>query len=381
LIPSEIYRYQNRAWRILAQSFKSDRLASTYLFYGPSGRGAWHLAVSLAALVNCENPVIGDDDNPAGPCDQCRNCRNIAALSFEGFHFALPLGKHKKEKEDEAVELTNELLAQKRDEPFALLSSSGSRNISIEVARRIKTSLSRKATPGIRRMAIFYQMERMLHASADALLKLIEEPPADTILVLTTQSPDLLLPTILSRSQKIRLDRIPSAIVTDYLNHHYEVSPTKAELLGRISDGSIGQAIEMLAGEDDSASSQRAVAFLLFKSIFSESSGETLSHMADLLSARRDAAEAEQLLGYWQSMLRDCANIAGSGSTDDIINVDFASGLQKLAPQLSDPAVISTIVNHFKNSLADLRRNVHIQGALMALVLKIKAATRQTAGV
>lgn len=365
----------------MAQSFKSDRLASTYLFYGAAGRGAWHLAISLAALVNCEDPIIDDEETPARPCDHCRNCRNIAALSFEGFHFALPLGKHKKDKEDEAVELTNELLEQKREEPFALLSSSGSRSISIEVARRIKSSLSRKATHGIRRVAIFYQMERMMHASADALLKLIEEPPADTILVLTTQNPDALLPTVLSRSQKIRLDRIPSTMVSAYLNDNYEVTPKRAELLGRVSDGSIGQAIQMLAGEDESASSQRAVAFLLFKSIFDESSGETLSRMADLLSARRDTAETEQLLGYWQSMLRDCANIAGSGNADDIINVDFASELTRLAPQFSDPSVTSAIIAHFKNSLADLQRNVHIQGALMALVLKIKAATRQSVSV
>ncbi len=346
-------------------------MAGTYLFYGQPGLGDWHLAISLAGLLNCEAPVETDEgDGLPVPCDRCRTCRQIASLNFEGLLFALPLTPHRKR--DEAIELTAGVLEEKRREPFKILSAAANRSIPVAVARDVKRRLSQKASAGVTRAVIFYQMERMLASSADALLKLIEEPPRDTMIILTAQKPESLLPTIQSRAQKIRLDRLPEEAIVKYLQGNYSIGEDRAVLLARISEGSLGSAIEMLAVDADDDTSRRAVGLLLFKSLFVDRPPDTVAHMVDLLKTK-DVGEAEELLRLWQSLLRDCANFALTGDDSGMVNIDFAPELKRLSQRLWGPPATQAIVENVKNTLADLGHNVHIQGALVALALKIKS--------
>ena len=207
MTPSDNIIYKTRAWAILSRSFEMDRIAGTYLFYGDEGTGRWFTAISLAALLNCEQPEKDSElNNISVPCGKCRNCLNIFALNHESLKLIIPIPPHEN-KLDKAIDLTNEVIAQKREEPFGILTSSTSTNIPIALAREVKKNLALKAPSGIKRVVIFYKMEKMLSASADALLKIIEEPPEDSILILICSKPDDLLPTIQSRAQKIKIGR------------------------------------------------------------------------------------------------------------------------------------------------------------------------------
>jgi DNA polymerase-3 subunit delta' len=371
LIPSDII-YQTRAWSLLSRSFKAGKTAGTYLFYGPEGVGRWQLAISFGALLNCEKPVLDAEDRLPRPCGECRNCRNIFALRFEGLHFAVPIPPHGN-KADNAIDLTGEIIDRKREEPFSILSSESSTNIPVSVAREIKKRLGLRSSEGMTRVVIFYQMERMKTASTDALLKLIEEPPADTVMILISRKPDSLLPTIQSRSLKLRADMIPSGSIEQYLIEHYEVSEKKAKLLARIAEGSIGRAIDMIEESKDE-SSLRSVIFLLFKSLFLDSSPDLLGRMQDVMRLN-DRSEAEELLRVWQGLIRDCAYFAVTGDEEGIANIDFSTDIRRLASRFSDPQTAPLMVGEIKNTLEDLRRNVHIPGALMALALRLKRTT------
>ena len=368
MIPFNILNYQPAAWRTLARSFEADRLTGAYLFHGPEGTGHWALGISLAALVNCRKPEKSGEMLLI-PCGQCRSCRNIYSLNFEGLHFALPIPPHKNF--EEAIELTVKLLEIKRAEPFTIFSLAANTNIPIAMARDIKRQLSRRSTSDVKRIVIFYRMERMLSSSTDALLKLIEEPPADTIMILTARRPDSLLPTIQSRTRKIRLGRIPEEAIKNYLADKYNLTEKRAGLLARLADGSLGNALGMIEAPDDEELSQRAVGFLLFKSLLRESSPEVISRITDFLNPR-DRGQTEALLTLWQSLTRDCSDYAVSGSEDGIVNIDFRSEIIKLSGNFSDNRLSRQIANNIKITLADLRRNVHIHGALTALVLRIK---------
>lgn len=371
MTPFDISKLQSKAWANLAKSYESGRVAGTYLFHGREGVGRWALAISLAALLNCEKPNRSDGEKaPLLPCGRCRACRNIFSLNFEGFYFALPIPPHKSF--DEAIELTTEVLSLKRAEPFKILAPSANTNIPIAVARDIKKRLSRKASAGTVRLVLFYQMEKMLPASADALLKLIEEPPDNTVIVLIARRPESLLPTIQSRALKVRLSRVPENAIENYLTEKYGLSDKKAALPARLCDGSLGSAIEMTKAHQEEDSSQRAVGFLLFKSLLSDSSPEVVSHIADFLGPR-DKGQAENLLVLWQSLTRDCANYAISVNEEEVINIDFLSEIKKLAGCFAGSQLSFRMVDNIKIALADMQRNVHIHGALAALALRVKA--------
>ncbi len=370
MIPFDIAQYQPKAWRLLSRSFLAGRTASTYLFHGKEGVGKWATAVSFAALLNCEQPVKSNDDGiPVRPCGECRACRTIFALNYEGLHFAVPVPPHKNL--GEAIEQTSEYLAEKRAEPFRILSFASHTAIPIDVAREIRRRLSLRGAEGMTRVVLFYQMERMLPSSADALLKLIEEPPSDTVIILTAQRPESLLPTIQSRAHKVRFHNIPEENIITYLRERHDVGEKRATLLARLADGSLGTAMAMLEMPEDE-SSQRAVAQLLFKSLLTEPPYETVARLTDLIGGR-DRGQAERLLEVWQSLVRDCTFYAVTQDETKVVNVDFLAEITKLCGAFAERQLPEVFLDNIKIALADLRRNVHIHGTLTALILRIRS--------
>lgn len=365
----DIYKAQSKAWSILSRSFQTGRVASTYLFHGKEGLGQWPLAVSFTALLNCLEPVKTSDENhPFYPCGSCRNCRNVFALNFEGQFFVAPVGPSKKF--SDVIDMTNEFLEVKRAEPLRLTSAATTLNVPIDMARDVKKKLSLRGGEGITRVALFYRMELMRTASADALLKLIEEPPPDTVIILTADRPESLLPTIQSRSQCIRMDRVPPELIADYLKDNYGVADKKALLLARISEGLPGRAVEMAeAGEEDDSSS-RAIGFLLYKSLFIEKAPGAVALITELVNDR-NRSEAEELLRLWQSLIRDCAYYAVSNDKEGLVNIDFTAEIPRLAGYFTDSALAAKLTADIKNTLADFKVNVHIQAALAALAIKL----------
>ena len=85
MTPSDLI-YSSKGWKILSRAYDNERVSSTYLFYGPDGVGRWQSAVSLAALLNCEDVQKISNESGANlttPCGKCRNCLNIFNLSFQ----------------------------------------------------------------------------------------------------------------------------------------------------------------------------------------------------------------------------------------------------------------------------------------------------------
>ena len=365
-------KFQSKAYSILSRSHQRNKIASTYLFHGPDGTGHWGLAVTLTALLNClDRQVTNDEYHPVIPCGRCRHCRLILGYNFEGFYPIVPIGPHKNEKE--AFEMAMAVIEAKKNEPFQPLSSETTMNIPVERAREVKKSLAHMSAEGIIRVVLFYGMEKMLTQAADALLKMIEEPPSNTVLILTTQRPERLLPTIQSRAQKIRLERVPDSMLAEYLQSHYDLSEKQATITARLAEGRPGRAIEMIQSEDEEEDSRRNIGFMIFKAIFEEKTPTTVGMITEMVDDR-NRSEAEDLLRLWQSLVRDCAYYAVAGNEDGLVNVDFKDTLIRLAPAFEEPGKADKFVEPIKNALADFRFNVHIQPALVALVLKLKQA-------
>lgn len=369
MILSEIRHIQPKAWELLSRSVASGRVASTYLFSGKEGLGHWPLALSFAALLNCENR--SEADGVLVPCGECPTCHQIATLNAGLLQIVLPIPSHKDMKE--AIDLTNASLEIKRAEPFAVLTSNSQLTVPIDMAREVKRRLSLKGNEREKRVALFYQMEKMLTASADALLKLIEEPPADTVIILTAEKAESLLPTIRSRSQMLRLERIRVEVCAQYLATKYGVAPEKALLAAKVTDGNLGRGVELVSGEEEDELSQRAVGFLIFKSLVAEPGPEAVSRALEFI---QDRGQAEAIYLLWGALIRDCANYAVTGDEAQIINLDHAADIKRLSAVFVDPEVAPAMAAAIKNALADLRLNVHIQPSVAALALRLGAAIR-----
>jgi DNA polymerase-3 subunit delta' len=215
----------------------------------------------------------------------------------------------------------------------------------------------------------------MLPSSADSLLKLIEEPPPETVIVLTARDPDNLLPTIQSRAQKMRFKPIEMPEIVEYLESGYELPRQKAEFIARLSEGSIGRALNSL--EDDNESSTRQIAFLMFKSIFHKDNPSSVALLNELINPN-DRGQIEHILSFWQSFLGDLILLKYGRSSSELMNVDLSGELELLTSRIISSDDFSQMRENIKDMLNSLRRNVHIRPAMTALLLDLRRRGNQS---
>jgi len=206
----------------LAGAFASGRLPQALLLEGPAGVGKQRLGLWLAQLLLCDAPVAGGRE----PCGACRSCRLVLSLSHPDLHWFVPIELGKRggdaDKQVELVETAlGEEMAARREKPL-YEPTSGLAGHAIASVRLLLRRLALTPAIGRRKVVIIGDAERLIpqqgqEAAANALLKVLEEPPADAQFVLTASEPEALLPTILSRVVRVRLARLPDTIVTAFV--------------------------------------------------------------------------------------------------------------------------------------------------------------------
>lgn len=203
----------------LSSALKGGRLPQALLFEGPRGVGKQRLALWLAQELLCER-FTGD------PCNECPSCRLVISLTHPDLHWLVPLELSKKGADaDKQIELVEAALAEemaaRRERPLYGPTS----GMAVHSVAAVRLLLRQAAlTPAMARRKVFIvgEAERLIPQranpeAANALLKVLEEPPADTVLILTTAEPDALLPTILSRVVRVRLSRLADSVVTSFI--------------------------------------------------------------------------------------------------------------------------------------------------------------------
>jgi DNA polymerase-3 subunit delta' len=247
------------ARRRIAQAVASGKLPQVILVAGPEGVGKQRLALWTAQLLLCEAP--GTE-----PCGACRSCRLVLGLAHADLHWVIPIPRPKSAEPDkqveEAAESLAELLEERRKAPL-YAPPDGMSSHGMATARLIARRASLTPVEGRRKVFVLGDAERLVvqessQEAANALLKLFEEPPAETYFMLTSADPGRLLPTIRSRAVPLRLGRLRDADVRAFLAAECDPAPTGAELdrLVARAAGSIGAALM----ESDAGQSARSAA-------------------------------------------------------------------------------------------------------------------------
>ena len=251
------------ARRRLGRAARADRLPQVILLAGPAGVGKQRLALWLAQLVLCERR---DEE----PCGRCRACRLVDGLAHADLHWFVPIPRPKAADPDKAVDEAAQAIADVMDERRTRPlygRPDGMASHSMASVRLLQRHASLTAVEGGRRVFILGDADRLVpqessQEAANALLKLLEEPPAGSLFVLTTEEPRRLLPTIRSRAAPVRLGRLKDAEVREFLERELE-PPLEREALDErvaLGAGSIGDAV---AASDERGRAQRAAGQLI----------------------------------------------------------------------------------------------------------------------
>ena len=251
----------------LSEAIQSGRLPKTLLFEGPKGVGKQRLALWLAQTLLCE-------DSPA-PCGKCAACRQVEGLTHPDLHWFVPVELTKKGADaDKQIELVEEALgevmAARREDPF-YEAPGGMSAHSMASARLMLRRLALKPARGKRAVFILGDAERLAaqkgqEGAANAVLKALEEPPPTAFIILTTSEPDALLPTILSRTVRMRVGRLPDSVVTAFVQHHMASRLGTASDVARRVQGAEG-AIGRLVGTEGTEGAGAAAADRLLQAV------------------------------------------------------------------------------------------------------------------
>lgn len=235
----------------LSQAIRRGKLPQVLLLTGPAGVGKQRLALWLAQLALCELPK-------EEPCGTCRACRLVAGLAHPDVHWFVPIPRPKASDSDKQVEEAAQSIAQvlgeRRAEPL-YPAPDGMAAHGLASVRLLQRQAVLTAVEGGPRVFILGEADRLIaqeasQEAANALLKLLEEPPTGSLFVLTTVEPRRLLPTMRSRTVPIRLGRLSDAEVGAYLKAYLRPALSSLELEQRVAlaEGSIGMALR--AGEE-----------------------------------------------------------------------------------------------------------------------------------
>jgi len=310
-------------WNLVGHSWAVDLLRRhvangearhAYLFSGPPGLGRRTLAVHLAQALNCTNPPA-----PGEFCGQCRDCRQIAAMQHPDMA---------------VVQAENE-----------------GGTLKVDQVRAVQHSLSLKPYQSKYRVALFLRFQEANDNAANALLKTLEEAPAHAILLLTADTPESLLPTIISRCEILRLRPLRVEEVESMLAAK-GVEADRARLLAHISGGRPGYANRLL--EDSSLLETRAERLNDLQALLMSTRVKKFSY-ADKLSKDKDGMR--QAITFWLSYWRDVL-LKTSHASVSITNVDYTAEIESLAARLTLPAVRRT-VSDLEQALDRMDRNVN----------------------
>lgn len=236
----------------LLHSAASGHVAHAQLFAGPDGGAALPLALAYATRLNCETPAEDGDS-----CGRCPACSKMDKLVHPDLHFVLPLLESKLDDEERNERLTRfrafflaEPFGSYRDWLDELRAENKQGTISAEAARQLPMKAAMAAYEAPQKIFVLWLPELLHPTAANALLKLLEEPPAHTIFLLVTQNPGALLPTIVSRTQRVTVRAHTEAELQEFLVSRHHLAPPAAEAAAQLAEGAIRAAIDAVGTAD-----------------------------------------------------------------------------------------------------------------------------------
>lgn len=366
---------QDRVKKILKNIYSSGKISHAYIFYGKEGTGKDAAAIEFAKLINCENKAVGTE-----ACDSCTSCRQISTLNSSMFKFitALPAGKKETSEEDNPVntlkdddyEIFLEEIGKKSKDFYYKISIPNANDIKISSIRQIKKEIYLTGERGKKKIFLISNSDQMNPQSSNAFLKILEEPPGDALIILTTSRLNAMLPTITGRCQKIRFDPIKKEDLTNFLmKFRSGLSLSDAELYADISDGSILKCKSITDSyflELREKMIEMLIALVTNKSV-------TLSNIINEIVVTKDKEKIRQFLLLIIIWFRDVI-LVSSGEKGNIINKDKAERLEKFSKLYKTDNY--KIINFVEDSYKELDQNLNTELLLMNLVFRIKSEFR-----
>ncbi|MCK4508727.1 MAG: DNA polymerase III subunit delta' [Desulfuromonadales bacterium] len=312
-----------RQKEILRRALANGRVAHAYLFSGPDGIGKRLMAMAMARAIVCLEQR---------GCGHCLACRKIDHQNHPDLHILEPDGK----------------------------------SIKIEQIRSFQRELNLKPLEAPRKICMIEEADTMTVGAANALLKTLEEPRGDTLLILLSAQPNRLLETIRSRCQPLPFTRHPNSRIQAELEKQLGIDSTESHVLAALSEGSFKKAF----GKDRELYLEQRRELL--KTLTGLSSGSILPILDFAEKLAADKTILPDILEIFQAFYRDVLMTLHGRSDEELVNLDLKDKVHRVSGCESVTTVLTKL-----DALIEVRRqldrNVNRQLAMEVLLLKLAA--------
>jgi DNA polymerase-3 subunit delta' len=353
----------------LLNSVKNNHIAHAQLFVGREGCPNLALAVAYATYLNCKNKLQNDS------CGSCSSCHKFSKFIHPDLHFVFPVGSAKNLSGKDVVSssflkewrsfLTTNIYGNISDWSETFGGENKQLNISKEESRNIIKNLMLTTFEGGFKIMIIWLPEYMHLYCANAILKILEEPPAKTILLLVSNDLENLLNTILSRTQLFRIRMFNDEELRDILIHDHKVNPSQVSQIIQLAEGNLNEAIKLIEDvEDNSHSMFREWMRHCYSRDFTQ-----LVQWADKFQKLNKISQ-KGLLQYGLNMMRETLILhfeAFQLSRTVGEELDFTKNFSKAL----SPDKVENISELFNKAFYHLERNANAKILFLDLSLKI----------
>jgi DNA polymerase-3 subunit delta' len=356
---------------------QADSNSHAWLFFGPEGSGVLPLALALARYILCTNR--GEND----ACGVCHSCNMVNKYIHPDLHFTFPVNKTRDVDKDSPV-VSDDFIADWRafllSHPYGRVTQwydaidleNKQGIINTEESKRLAVKLNLKPFESDYKVAIIWQPEKMNDQAANKLLKLLEEPPPNTIFILAGENPDQLLTTIRSRCAQVKIPRISDSALYAALIDNHHVSPDKATDLVRLVSGNYLRAVEILS--DEEAGSNFSQFRYMMQLCYGKKIPELIKFADELAGLTRERQKV--FLEYGLRSIRE--NLAFHFNSPGILYVtsEEQEFVSKFARFITGENVES-IIHELSSAITDIERNGNGRMIFLDMVLKLSGMIKR----
>ncbi|MDE0299371.1 MAG: DNA polymerase III subunit delta' [Candidatus Poribacteria bacterium] len=307
----------------LQHAIRLNRIAGAYLFVGPAGVGKETVATHFAKSINCLK-------HGESACGNCISCRKTDVGNHPDTQIVHPSGAW----------------------------------IKIDQIRELQTRIVYRPLEGVRKIVILKEAERMNLEAANALLKTLEEPPAESVLILLTTNLDALLPTIRSRCQIIKFIPLTQTELGRYLSERFHLAEREALAVATLAGGAVGRALSYLESRDTEESESNQHVDEEIPEILTTTDRLAAFRIAEHYGDNPD--ELDSLVEWYRDLLLLHQDVP----PDLLTHIYHVDALKRLVPHYSRYRLQSAIKTIFETKNA-LGRNINATLALEVMALKL----------
>jgi len=353
----------------LIETVKNKRISHAQLFLGPEGSGSLPLAIAYAQYIFCSNKQENDS------CGTCPSCLKVQHFSHPDLHFSYPIHLQKSTRTSDDVflewkkQLETSIYFGLKDWYATLGNDNKQGTIGTDESQKIVKKISLKSFEGGYKILIMWMPELMNNQAANKLLKIIEEPPKNTLFILVSENHENIISTILSRTQLVKIPRLKEQELAQFLIQSKEITPEDAETYAHLSEGNVSLAYTLM--QDKEQASFNLDNFIKWMRLcYTRNIGETIDWVEAIAGAGREAQK--NFLVFSLGMFRQ--SIIGHYADTDLVILTKAQRqfLDKFSPFINHKNIVA-LTELLNEGHYHLERNANPKILFLDVSLKIYA--------